>query len=175
MVVLGLWDDTEAFPRKRGKHSVRSDSVNTADSVGKQEQLPCRGEPVSGDVEFEGLPISYRLYLPKEWADDSGRRRESRSSHRSSVSKPNSRRLPWEQDSGAAVAANVVRGIVLADAAYGINTEFRDGLTQPRDCNMVVGVARLDDGMGAREKAFTSQAAREKWDRFLPRLLQRTH
>ena len=29
----------------------------------------------------------------------------------------------------AAVAANVARGIVLADAAYGINTEFRDGLT----------------------------------------------
>jgi len=29
----------------------------------------------------------------------------------------------------AALAAKVDRGVVLADAAYGINTEFRDGLT----------------------------------------------
>jgi SRSO17 transposase len=30
----------------------------------------------------------------------------------------------------AAVEANLDRGVVLADAAYGINTDFRDGLTQ---------------------------------------------
>ena len=30
----------------------------------------------------------------------------------------------------AAVAANLHRGVVLADAAYGINTEFRDELTK---------------------------------------------
>src|SRR5712691_3917287 len=30
----------------------------------------------------------------------------------------------------AAVAEKVARGVVLADAAYGINTEFRDGLTE---------------------------------------------
>jgi SRSO17 transposase len=30
----------------------------------------------------------------------------------------------------AAVAANVDRGVILADAAYGINTEFRDGLSK---------------------------------------------
>jgi len=33
----------------------------------------------------------------------------------------------------AAVAAQVDRGVVLADAAYGINTEFREGLTQLSD------------------------------------------
>jgi hypothetical protein len=31
----------------------------------------------------------------------------------------------------AAVAEKVARGVVLADAAYGINTEFRDGITDP--------------------------------------------
>src|SRR3954451_13063234 len=39
----------------------------------------------------------------------------------------------------AAVATNLDRGVVLADAAYGINTEFRDGLTE-LDLQYVVGV-----------------------------------
>ena len=39
----------------------------------------------------------------------------------------------------AAVAANLDRGVVLADAAYGINTEFRDGLTK-LGLQYVVGV-----------------------------------
>ena len=39
----------------------------------------------------------------------------------------------------AAVAANVDRGVVLADAAYGINTEFRDGLME-LGLQYVVGV-----------------------------------
>ncbi len=39
----------------------------------------------------------------------------------------------------AAVAAQVDRGVVLADAAYGINTEFREGLTQ-LELQYVVGV-----------------------------------
>src|SRR5665811_2126723 len=43
------------------------------------------------------------------------------------------------RDSRAAVAANLDRGVVLADAAYGINTEFRDGLTE-LDLQYVVGV-----------------------------------
>ena len=39
----------------------------------------------------------------------------------------------------AAVAANLERGVVLADAAYGINTEFREGLTE-LNLQYVVGV-----------------------------------
>ncbi|HET7872687.1 MAG TPA: transposase, partial [Terriglobales bacterium] len=39
----------------------------------------------------------------------------------------------------AAVRAQVDRGVVLADAAYGINTEFREGLTQ-LGLSYVVGV-----------------------------------
>src|SRR5512132_4281970 len=39
----------------------------------------------------------------------------------------------------AAAAAQVARAVVLADAAYGINTEFRDGLTQLK-LQYVVGV-----------------------------------
>jgi SRSO17 transposase len=39
----------------------------------------------------------------------------------------------------AAVTVNLDRGVVLADAAYGINTEFRDGVTE-LDLQYVVGV-----------------------------------
>ena len=39
----------------------------------------------------------------------------------------------------AATTAQVARGVVLADAAYGINTEFREGLTQ-LELQYVVGV-----------------------------------
>src|SRR3954451_15579388 len=39
----------------------------------------------------------------------------------------------------AAVATNLDRGVVLADAAYGINTEFREGLTE-LNLQYVVGV-----------------------------------
>ena len=39
----------------------------------------------------------------------------------------------------AAVAAQVVHGVVLADAAYGINTDFRDGVTE-LGLQYVVGV-----------------------------------
>ena len=55
---------------------------------------------------------------------------------------------------------NLDRGVVLADAAYGINTEFRDGLTElePAICR---GRAKFDDGLGARQTAFASQATRK--------------
>ncbi len=71
----------------------------------------------------------------------------------------------------AAVAANEVRGIVLADAAYGINTEFRDGLTS-LGLYTCGGSARLDDGMEPGKKPLPARP-RGKMGR-PPRLLQRT-
>ena len=88
------------------------------------------------------LPIAYRLYLPEDWAKDRARRK---SKYRG-VGFPD-RRSPWGVR--AAVAAQVARGVVLADAAYGINTEFRDGLTQ-LELRYVVGGAELADSLGAR-------------------------
>jgi SRSO17 transposase len=82
------------------------------------------------------LPIAYRLYLPKEWAEDSKRRKETEV--------PKEVRFQTKPEIAldqirAAVAANLDRGVVLADAAYGINTEFRDGLTD-LELQYVVGV-----------------------------------
>ena len=82
------------------------------------------------------LPIAYRLYLPKEWAEDAERREKAEVPEEIEFqTKPE---IALDQIR-AAVAAEVPRGVVLADAAYGINTEFRDGLTE-LGLQYVVGV-----------------------------------
>ena len=73
------------------------------------------------------LPIGYRLYLPKEWAEDGERRNKTEVPKEVGFqTKPE---IALDQIR-AAVAAQVARGVVLADAAYGIHTEFRNGLTE---------------------------------------------
>jgi SRSO17 transposase len=82
------------------------------------------------------LPVAYRLYLPKEWADDAERREKTEVPEEVEFqTKP---AIALDQIR-AAVAANLDPGVVLADAAYGINTEFRDGLTE-LDLLYVLGV-----------------------------------
>ncbi len=72
------------------------------------------------------LPIAYRLYLPKEWAEDEERRTKTEVPEEIAFqTKPE---MALDQIR-AAVAADLDRGVVLADAAYGINTEFREGVT----------------------------------------------
>ncbi len=81
------------------------------------------------------LPIAYRLYLPKDWAEDAARREKAEvPAEIEFQTKPE---IALEQ-MRAAAAAQVARGVVLADAAYGLNPEFRAGLTQ-RKLQYVVG------------------------------------
>jgi SRSO17 transposase len=76
---------------------------------------------------ISSLPIAYRLYLPKEWAEDAKRREKTEVPKEVDFqTKPD---IALDQIR-AAVEANLDRGVVLADAAYGINTDFRDGLTK---------------------------------------------
>jgi SRSO17 transposase len=72
-VVAWIVDDTE-FPKK-GKHSVGV-TRQYCGQVGKQEN--CR-IAVSLSIANLGssLPVSYRLYLPKEWAEDAERREKT--------------------------------------------------------------------------------------------------
>jgi len=122
-VVAWIVDDT-GFPKK-GKHSVGV-AHQYCGQLGKQEN--CRvAVSLSVATWSSSLPIGYRLYLPKEWAEDGARREKAEV--------PEEVRFQTKPDIAldqirAAVAANVARGIVLADAAYGINTEFRDGLSE---------------------------------------------
>jgi len=122
-VVAWIVDDT-GFPKK-GRHSVGV-ARQYCGQVGKQDN--CRvAVSLSVATWSSSLPIAYRLYLPKEWAEDSKRRKKTEVPKEVEFqTKPE---IALNQIR-AAVAAKVVRGVVLADAAYGINTEFRDGLTE---------------------------------------------
>ena len=73
------------------------------------------------------LPVGYRLYLPKEWAEDAERREKTEVPE--DVAFQTKPEIALDQIR-AAVAAKLDRGVVLADAAYGMNTEFRDELTK---------------------------------------------
>src|SRR5258708_12954516 len=69
-VVAWIVDDT-GFPKK-GKHSVGV-TRQYCGQVGKQEN--CRvAVSLSVASWSSSLPIGYRLYLPKEWAEDAERR-----------------------------------------------------------------------------------------------------
>jgi SRSO17 transposase len=130
--VAWIVNDT-GFPKK-GKHSVGV-AHQYCGRLGKQEN--CR-VAVSLSVATWGssLPIAYRLYLPKEWAEDADRREKTEVPEQVRFqTKPE---IAMDQIR-AAVAAGMARGIVLADAAYGINTEFRDGLSK-LGLQYVVGV-----------------------------------
>ena len=120
-VVAWIVDDT-GFPKK-GKHSVGV-TRQYCGQVGKQEN--CRvAVSLSAATWNASLPIGYRLYLPKEWTEDAQRREKAEVPEEIEFqTKPE---IALEQIR-AMVATDVVRGVVLADAAYGINTEFRDGL-----------------------------------------------
>jgi SRSO17 transposase len=122
-VVAWIVDDT-GFPKK-GKHSVGV-ARQYCGQVGKQEN--CRvAVSLSVATWNSSLPIAYRLYLPKEWTEDA-RRCEK-------VEVPEAIEFQTKPEIAlaqirAAAAAEVAPGVVLADAAYGINTEFRAGITE---------------------------------------------
>src|SRR5258708_870481 len=121
--VVGWIVDDTGF-RKKGKHSVGV-ARQYCGQVGKQDN--CRvAVSLSVATWSSSLPIGYRLYLPKEWAEDAARREKTEVPEEVEFeTKPE---IALDQIR-AAVAANLDRGVVLADAAYGSNTEFRDGLT----------------------------------------------
>jgi SRSO17 transposase len=131
-VVAWIVDDT-GFPKK-GRHSVGV-ARQYCGQVGKQDN--CRvAVSVSVATWSSSLPIAYQLYLPKEWTEDADRREKAEVPEEIEFqTKPE---IALNQIR-AAVAANVDRGVVLADAAYGINSEFREELSK-LELQYVVGV-----------------------------------
>ena len=122
-VVAWIVDDT-GFPKK-GTHSVGV-TRQYCGQVGKQEN--CRvAVSLTVATWSSSLPVGYRLYLPKEWAEDAERREKTEVPE--DVAFQTKPEIALDQIR-AAVAANLDRGVVLADAAYGMNTEFRDELTK---------------------------------------------
>jgi SRSO17 transposase len=133
-VVAWIVDDT-GFPKK-GTHSVGV-VRQYCGQVGKQEN--CRvAVSLSVATEQASLPIAWRLYLPEIWAQDRKRRKETGIPREVTfVTKP----AIALQQIRKAVEEEVTTAPVLADAAYGNDGQFREGLTE-LGLEYVVGVQK---------------------------------
>lgn len=118
------WIVDDSGHPKYGKHSVGV-AHPYCGNVGKTANCQV-AVSLSLATERGSVPIDYRLYLPKEWAEDPTRRDKAGVPKTTCfATKPE---IALAQMS-AAVAAGVPPGVVLADAAYGDETAFRDGIT----------------------------------------------
>jgi len=116
-------DDT-GFPKK-GKHSVGV-ARQYCGQLGKQDNCQVAVSLSLASVHGS-LPIAYQLYLPKDWADDPIRRHKAGvADNVTFATKPEIALAQMRQ----AVAWGVPMGGVLADAGYGDETAFRDGITE---------------------------------------------
>ena len=82
---------------------------------------------LSAANDYPSLPIAYRLYLPHEWADDPDRRAQA--GVPDDVVFQTKPQIALDQ-LRAARAAGIEAKVVLADAGYGTDTDFRDGITE---------------------------------------------
>jgi len=112
-VVAWIVDDA-GFPKK-GKHSGGV-ARQYCGQAGKQDN---RRVAVSlpAATWSSSLPAAHRLYLPKEWAEDAARREKAEVPKEIEFQTKPEIALDRIQ---AAVDSAVARGVVLADAAYGI-------------------------------------------------------
>jgi SRSO17 transposase len=115
-------DDT-GFPKK-GQHSVGV-ARQYCGQVGKQDNCQV-AVSLSLGSEQGSVPIAWRLYLPHEWADD--KRRREKAGVPEEVEFVTKGQIALGQIR-AARAAGVPPGVVLADAAYGNETVFREALS----------------------------------------------
>jgi SRSO17 transposase len=122
-VVCWIVDDT-GFPKK-GSHSVGV-ARQYCGQVGKQDN--CRvAVSLSVATWSSSLPIAYSLYVPEVWASDKQRRKQAGIPERVEFqTKP---QIALEQIR-TAVKEDVPRGVVVADAGYGMDSKFRSGITE---------------------------------------------
>lgn len=116
-------DDT-GFPKK-GSHSVGV-AHQYCGQLGKHDNCQV-AVSLSLASERGSVPIEFRLYLPEKWAKD--QRRRERAGVPQGVKFLTKHEIALEQ-LRAAKGAGVPVGIVVADAAYGNDTRWREELSQ---------------------------------------------
>jgi len=114
-------DDT-GIPKK-GRHSAGV-ARQYCGQLGKQDNCQV-AVTLSVANEAASQPIAYQLYLPEVWASD--RRRRGKAGVPAEVRFLTKPEIALEQLT-AAVEQGVPAGVVLADAAYGNDSKFREGL-----------------------------------------------
>lgn len=120
-VTAWIVDDT-GFP-KRGRHSVGV-ARQYCGELGKQDNCQV-AVSLSVANERASLPIAYRLYLPEAWAGDPERR--AKAGVPGEITFQTKPQIALAQIR-AALARGVSPGVVLADAGYGADMDFQDGL-----------------------------------------------
>jgi SRSO17 transposase len=115
-------DDT-AFP-KQGRHSVGVQHQYCG-QLGKQANCQV-AVSLSIANHHASLPVAYRLYLPKDWADDRARRKKAHVPE--AVTFKTKPQIALEQLRFAR-AAGIPVGAVLMDAAYGSDARLRTGVS----------------------------------------------
>ena len=114
-------DDT-AFPKK-GQHSVGV-ARQYCGELGKQDNCQV-AVSLSVANDQASLPVAYRLYLPEAWAEDPPRRGKAGVPEEIGFATKTAIALGQIQQ---ALAESVPVGIVLGDAGFGDETEFRVGV-----------------------------------------------
>src|ERR1700686_4237487 len=114
-------DDT-SFP-KQGTHSVGVHHQYCG-QLGKQANCQV-AVTLSIANHHASLPIAYRLYLPKDWADDADRRNKA---HVPEAIRFKTKPQIALAQLRAALVACVAPGVVLMDASYGTNSALRAGI-----------------------------------------------
>lgn len=140
-------DDT-GFP-KHGLHSVGV-THQYCGELGKQANCQA-AVSLSVANTHASLPVAYRLYLPKGWAED--RKRRKKAGVPKEIAFQTKPKIALDQLAWAC-AAGLPRGVVLMDSAYGSDASLRHGM---RDLGLTYSVAvwarTLVDGGAGKMKA----------------------
>jgi SRSO17 transposase len=125
--------DDIGFPKK-GKHSVGV-ALQYCGVLGKQDNCQVAVSISLANAQAS-VPVAYRLYLPKAWAEDAERRKKA--GVPAEVNFATKTQIALEQLE-ALLAEGAPKYCVLADAAYGVDQAFRQRLAD-LDLPYVVGI-----------------------------------
>ena len=121
---INAWIVDDTGMPKQGTHSVGV-ARQYCGQLGKVDNCQV-AVSLSVANDHASLPLAYHLYLPAEWADDPARC--ARAGVPDDVTFQTKPAIALDQVR-AALEAGVPPAPVPADAAYGVDTAFRDGLT----------------------------------------------
>ena len=154
---IAAWiiDDT-GFPKK-GRHSVGV-TRQYCGQLGKQDNCQV-AVTLSIANHAASLPITYRLYLPEEWAGDAARR--TKAGVPETIGFATKPEIALAQIR-AAVAADIARGVVLMDAGYGSDTNLRTEIAALGLC-YIAGIQPHASVLAARHGAVAAETLVRAW------------
>jgi SRSO17 transposase len=120
---IEAWTLDDTSVPKKGSHSVGVHHQYCGE-LGKQANCQVVVTLSIGN-HHASLPIAYRLYLPKAWAENAARRKEAHVPE--DITFKTKPKIALEQIQ-AACAAEIPVGVILMDPAYGSDISLRSGI-----------------------------------------------